>query len=330
MLEVRNLQKVQDGKTVLDITAFEVLDGQIVGLISRTGSGADVLVNLLTGRSRPSAGTIRLAGLAPYEDHSALSQVLGVMFAEDTVYKNLGVLANLNFHARLYGLAKGRAETTLAQVGLADQAHTSAGKLSPSLLRRLAYGCAILHAPKFLLLVEPFTRCDEATINLLSTQIHVQADEGTAILVLSSDSAGLAILCDQVYEQQDGHIVRIESSTGDDVHRQPFKIPVKNEDKVILLNPADILYADASGDRAYLVTVEGRLPTQYTLTELEKRLVRSGFFRAHRSYLVNLQHVKEVIPFTRNSFSLSLDDPAATQIPLSKSAATELRELLGY
>lgn len=330
MLEVHNLQKVQDGKTVLDIAAFEVLDGQIAGLISRIGSGADVFVNLLTGRSRPSAGVIRLAGLAPHEDHSALSQALGVMFADDTVYKNMGVLANLNFHARLYGLSKGIAETTLTQVGLADQAHLPAGKLSPSLLRRLVFGCAILHAPKFLLLVEPFARCDEATVNLLSTQIHLHADQGTAILILSSDSAGLAILCDQVYELQDGHIVRVESPTEDDVHGQPFKIPVKIEDKVILLNPADILYADASGDRAFLVTIEGRLPTQYTLTELEKRLERSGFFRAHRSYLVNLQHVKEVIPFTRNSFSLRLDDPSATQIPLSKSAATELRELLGY
>ena len=57
---------------------------------------------------------------------------------------------------------------------------------------------------------------------------------------------------------------------------------------------------------------------------------RSGFFRAHRAYLVNLQHVKEVIPYTRDSFSLRLNDPANTEIPLSKSAANELKDLLGY
>ena len=66
------------------------------------------------------------------------------------------------------------------------------------------------------------------------------------------------------------------------------------------------------------------------LAELEARLCRGGFFRAHRAYLVNLQHVREVIPFTRNSFSLRLDDAAGTQIPLSKSAAAELRGLLDY
>ena len=77
-------------------------------------------------------------------------------------------------------------------------------------------------------------------------------------------------------------------------------------------------------------TTEGRLPSQFTLTELEERLALSGFFRAHRGYLVNLQHVKAVIPYTRNSFSLILDDESETEIPLSKSAARELRELLDY
>jgi ABC-2 type transport system ATP-binding protein len=330
MLEIRNLHKVQDGKTVLDIASFEVLDGQIAGLVARTGSGGETLVSLLTGRSQPSAGTLRLAGLDPYAGRFALSQVLGVMFAEDTLYKNLGVLANLRFQARLHGLPKQSADTTLSRVGLADQKGLSAGKLSPSLLRRLAFGCAILHSPKFLLLLEPFTRCDEATVGLLSAQIRQQANEGTTILILSGDGAGLALVCDKVYELQDGHIVEVGGAAGQDVPHPAFKIPVKTEDKVLLLNPADILYADASGDRAFLVTAEGRLPTQYTLTELEKRLARSGFFRAHRSYLVNLQHVKEVIPFTRNAFSLRLDDPAGTQIPLSKSAASELRDLLGF
>jgi len=111
---------------------------------------------------------------------------------------------------------------------------------------------------------------------------------------------------------------------------QPFKIPVKLEDRVALVNPADILYAEAESGRAGLQTSGGRMVTQYTLNELEERLSRRGFFRAHRAYLVNLQHIKEVIPYTRNSFSLRLDDEAGTEIPLSKAAAGELRDLLGY
>jgi len=100
--------------------------------------------------------------------------------------------------------------------------------------------------------------------------------------------------------------------------------------QIILVDPAEILYAFAQDDRAYLQTSEGKLSTQFTLADLEKRLVRRGFFRAHRGYLVNLQQVKEVIPFTRDSFSLRLKDIEGTEIPLSKSSERELRELLDY
>jgi ABC-2 type transport system ATP-binding protein len=330
MLEILHLQKILDGKTVLDVPTFEIEEGQIVGLLAREGSGADMLVSLITGRTQASSGTIHLMGMNPFIERVNLSQVLGVMFAEDTLYKNLGALANLQFQARLHGLPKSSAQDILKQVGLADQAGLPASKLSPSLLRRLAFGRAILHHPRFLLLLEPFARCDETTVELLSSQVRQLSEEGTASLIISTDTAGLTILCDLLYEMQDGHISAMETTSNEEVPSQIFKIPVRAEDKVILLNPVDILYADASGDRAYLVTHEGRLPSQYTLTELEKRLARSGFFRAHRSYLVNLQHVKEVIPFTRNAFSLRLDDAASTQIPLSKSAAAELRGLLGY
>jgi ABC-2 type transport system ATP-binding protein len=50
---------------------------------------------------------------------------------------------------------------------------------------------------------------------------------------------------------------------------------------------------------------------------MEERLTSSGFFLARRGYLVNLQHVKEVILFTRNIFSLRLNDSESTEIPLS-------------
>jgi len=67
-----------------------------------------------------------------------------------------------------------------------------------------------------------------------------------------------------------------------------------------------------------------------TLQELEGRLTGRGFFKAHRAYLVNLQHIKAVIQFTRNSYTLQLDDKEETMIPLSKQSEKELQALLGY
>jgi ABC-2 type transport system ATP-binding protein len=230
----------------------------------------------------------------------------------------------------LYGLPKSRSLEVLEQIGMADQAGAKLDKLPSGLQRRLAFGRAILHQPQVLLLFEPFARCDESTIGLLSSLTRQMADSGLACLILADDATHLDTFSDVIYTLNQGRLAGAYQPGEEPQSSAPFKIPVRSEDKVSLVNPVDILYAEAEGGHASLQTAYGRLPTQFTLSELEERLSRSGFFRAHRSYLVNLQHVKEVIPYTRNSFSLKLDDTDNTEIPLSKSAAGELRELLGY
>jgi len=330
VIELKGLQKVIDQNIVVDVESLTVESGEIAALVGPVGSGKDALFDLLIGKSRPTVGTLRLARADPLSDRDQFSRQVGVLFAEDTLYKHRSPLANLAFHCRLRGLPKSRADQVLAQVGLADHANARLEKLPPGLARRLAFGRAILHCPTVLLLVEPFARCDEASISLLSSLMRQLADDGAAVLILADDAANLTALCDTIHILAQGRIIEASQPQEERRAELPFKIPARLEDKVALVNPADILYADAESGRAFLQTAEGRLPTQFTLAELEERLSRSGFFRAHRGYLVNLQHVKEVIPYTRNSFSLRLDDAAGTEIPLSKAAARELRELLGY
>jgi ABC-2 type transport system ATP-binding protein len=330
MIALKNTQKVIDQNTVVDIDALNVKTGEIAALVGPVGSGKEVVLELLTGQSRPTVGEVRLSGIDPRLDKEQFSRQVGVLFAEDGLYTRQSPMDNLLFHCRLRGLPKVRAEEVLAQVGLGDQANAKLDKLPTGLTRRLAFGRAILHEPEILLLVEPFARCDGASIELLGDLIHQQAGDDVAVLILTDDSTNLSQLCDTVYVMDQGRIVESYHPQEEEQSALPFKIPARMEGRVVLVNPADILYADAEGGRAYLQTLEARLPTQFTLTELDERLARSGFFRAHRGYLVNLQHVKEVIPFTRNSFSLRLDDGKNTEIPLSKSAAAELKDLLGY
>jgi ABC-2 type transport system ATP-binding protein len=330
MIELKDLQKIVEQHTVIDIEELRVESGEIVALFGPADSGIDMLLELLIGRQAPSAGGILLAGTNPWVEKERTRRLTGVLFAEDGLYKGLSPLGNLEFNCQLYNLPRQRAAQVLRRVGLADHAHASMKKLSSGLLRRLAFGRTILHAPQVLLLQEPFARCDEATINLISSLIHSEADQGAAVLILASSQSHLTSLCDRLYYIQDGKISEVGSQQGVMPERRPFKIPVKTEDTVLLLNPSDILYAEAREGRSSVVTLNGVIQTQFTLAELEERLSRSGFFRAHRSYLVNLQHVKEVIPYTRNSFSLRMDDGEGTKIPLSKAAAVELRDLLGY
>jgi ABC-2 type transport system ATP-binding protein len=330
MIEIHGLQKVIDQTTVLNIESLEVRSGEIAALVGPTGSGKSALLEILIGQSRPTVGSVRLTGEEPVLERDSFSRQVGVMFQDDGLYRHRSPLANLTFHCRLYGIPKARAREVLDRVGLADRAHANIEKLPSGLVRRLAFGRAILHDPAILLLVEPFARCDEASITLLGRLIRQTAETGKTTLILADDSANLDPLCDAIHLLNQGRIVEVRKPQDERETQLPFKIPVRMEGSVALVNPTDILYADAEEGRAYLRTKDARLPTQFTLAELEERLSRSGFFRAHRGYLVNLQHVTEVIPFTRNSFSLRLDDPEGTLIPLSKSAASDLRDLLGY
>jgi ABC-2 type transport system ATP-binding protein len=329
MIEIRDLQKVFEGKTVLEIPELTVEPGEIAAVVGLVGSGKTQLLDLLIGKTKPTVGQIQIAGTNP-RNRDSFSRLVGVLFPEDGLYGRQTARQNLAFQARLYGLDKSRIDEVLTQVGLADHADFRVDNLYLGLARRLAFGRAILHHPKVLILVEPFERCDELSISLVTKLVRQIAGDDTAVLIMADDSANLHVLCDTVYVLNQGRITETYQPGEEEQASLPFKIPVRLEGKVALINPVDILFADAAEGRAYLQTRDTRLPTQFTLTELEERLSRSGFFRAHRSYLVNLQHVKEVIPYTRNSFSLRLNDDANTEIPLSKSAAGELRELLGY
>jgi ABC-2 type transport system ATP-binding protein len=332
MIEIAGLQKVVDGRTALDVAALHVAAGELAALVGPSGSGKALLRELLAGRQQPTAGTVRLAGHDPWNDRAWCSRHVGVLFAEDALYETRSPQSNLAFHARLRGLPGARVREVLDLVGLADQADARLSALSSGLRRRLAFGVAILHNPTILILTEPFARCDEASIDLLGGLTRKLVEAGATGLILASTGEHLRGLYDVRYTLDQGRVVA-ETRPGDEAAAEPvtpFKIPVKLEGSVALVNPGDVLYAAAEAGRATLHTFADSFPTQYTLAQLEERLARSGFFRAHRGYLVNLQHVREVIPYTRSSFSLRLNDEAGTKIPLSKDAEKELRDLLDF
>ena len=335
MIEIQHLQKVVNQITSIDIPELVAAAGEITAVFGLTGLEKKTFIELLTGHTQPTAGQVRLANLDPFTERKAFALRVGLLSAENGLYPKLSVRQNLTFYTNLYGIKGERADQILQQVGLQDQASEQAGNLAPSLARRLAFGRSILHHPSIWLLVDPFTNCDATSTALLKNLVAEIAKQGTTILIISADRAQISGMCDSVVEMENGRLAQqyrpAEQTSQTDL---PFKIPARLEGKVALVNPADILYATAEDGRTFLCTADGNIPTHLTLTEVEERLARSGFFRAHRAYLVNIQHIKEVISYTRNSYTLVLDgttpDNGRIEIPLSKSAARDLREMLDY
>ena len=110
---------------------------------------------------------------------------------------------------------------------------------------------------------------------------------------------------------------------------QVVKIVCKSGTTTLLFDPREVDFIE-SINRANYVSVRGqRYQTTLTLDELEEMLERFGFFRCHRSYIVNVQKVAKLERFTRNSYNLTLSDAAQSTIPLAKGRVADMREHFG-
>ena len=97
----------------------------------------------------------------------------------------------------------------------------------------------------------------------------------------------------------------------------------------MLIAADEILYVEAQDDYSRVYTADGRYLSGLPLTALEERLEPLGFFRVHRSYLVDLARVREVLPMYGGLLVLQLSDEAGTQIPVSRRRAAALKRALG-
>ncbi len=107
------------------------------------------------------------------------------------------------------------------------------------------------------------------------------------------------------------------------------RIVVDKDGRIVVIDVANIRFAEAQDDRVFLATQKQRYSSRHSLRELQQRLPSPPFLRTHRSYIVNLRHVIEIVPFFTGSYLLRLDDVNGTQVPVSRSSAHDLRTLLG-
>jgi two-component system response regulator LytT len=96
----------------------------------------------------------------------------------------------------------------------------------------------------------------------------------------------------------------------------------------LLVNYEDVLWVMAENKDVFIHTATGeKLRVRYTIKELEPRLVRNRFSRVHRAYLVNLDHIAEVVPWFSGNYLIRMKDETRTEIPMSRRYAAQLKQL---
>lgn len=106
---------------------------------------------------------------------------------------------------------------------------------------------------------------------------------------------------------------------------------MRDGDSAILLDFKEILFFEADDKRVNAMTLHGdSWLVRYTMRELEDRLMSGGFARTHKSYLVNLEHVREIEPWFSGSYLLRMGDAKRSKVPLSRQYAKHLKEITGW
>ena len=107
------------------------------------------------------------------------------------------------------------------------------------------------------------------------------------------------------------------------------KILVRREARNIIVDAQELIYATIDDGQITLVTTHGEGQSNYkTLEDLQADLDRDLFWRVHSSYLVNINRIREVVPWFKSSFQVRMDDKKGTEIPVSRGQTRRLRELL--
>jgi len=109
---------------------------------------------------------------------------------------------------------------------------------------------------------------------------------------------------------------------------QPAKLIVQAQSRLLLVDQAEICYAaiDEGVIRVVMQNFEGQSKCR-TLEELLELLDPAIFWRAHRGFVVNINHIREVVPWFKSSYQLRMNDKKQTEIPVSRAQTKRLREL---
>jgi len=192
----------EDDVCVLDDVSFDIIPGQVTGLIGPDGAGKTTLMRLACGLLRPESGTIRVLGLDAVAESQAVQSVVGYMPQRFGLYEDLSVQENLDLYAELQNLPQkkraARYTELMHMTGLAPFTARLAGQLSGGMKQKLGLACALLRAPRLLLLDEPTVGVDPVSRRELWAIVYRQVKEQGMSVLLSTAYLDEAERCHEV------------------------------------------------------------------------------------------------------------------------------------
>jgi ABC-2 type transport system ATP-binding protein len=237
-IDVHGLTKSFGGRKVVRDLSMQVKRGTIYGFLGPNGSGKTTTIRMLTGLLTPDEGQGTCLGYDIRTQANEIKRHVGYMTQRFSLYQDLSVRENLEFVARVFGLAhpKRAAREMVQSIGLRGREEQLAGELSGGWKQRLALGACTLPSPQLLLLDEPTAGVDPKARREFWNEIHALAAQGLTVLV-STHYMDEAERCHEIAYIAYG--VLLVHGTVEEViaasHLTTYEVSAKDRDKLTML-----------------------------------------------------------------------------------------------
>ena len=222
MLQIKQLTKHYGTKTAVDGLTLTIQPGEIYGFLGPNGAGKTTTLKCCCGILQPDSGEVLVDGVSMQKEPLRAKQKLAYLPDDPKLYEYMTGIQYLDFIANVYGVSDAaRAERTRIyseRFDLNDALSQPIGAYSHGMKQKLAIISALLHAPKLILMDEPFVGLDPLASHQLKQTMRAFCDTGGAIFFSTHVLEVAEKLCDRVAIIKNGTLVRsgpIEEVRGD-------------------------------------------------------------------------------------------------------------------
>ncbi len=205
VVTVSNLIKQFGRFAALRGVTAEFSGGKLYAILGDNGAGKTTLLRTLAGLNQPSSGKVAILGASKFHD---ICQQVGYMAHPSLLYDEMSGMENLEYFARLYGIAsRSRCAEVIRAVGLDPDLVRPVGQYSQGMRQRMSLARALLNDPKILLLDEPFSNVDLHSATGMVQLLARTRDEGKTIFIVTHQASLLEVAADEFVWMEFGKIV---------------------------------------------------------------------------------------------------------------------------
>lgn len=210
VIEIKDVSKKIGTNVILKDINLSFEKGKIYGIIGRNGSGKSMLLKVICGFLRPNTGTILVNNENIFEKN-VFPKDMRALIEKPSFIPGISGMRNLELLAKIQNkIDKNQIKDVLSEVGLYKDKDKKFGEYSLGMKQKLGIACVLMENPKIIILDEPFNGIEKETVSKLRKTLINEKKRGKTIIIATHIKEDISILCDEVFEMDNGMVSKIK------------------------------------------------------------------------------------------------------------------------